>query len=91
MSSEHDKVVSHGLELFAQAQQIEHGPERAQKIGRAADFLRRAGDRRRPGVGIPDDAINFYVLADLVAADEGMFRNIASEDAWAIRRRAGLR
>jgi hypothetical protein len=91
VSWEHDKVVAHGLTLFAQAQAMPKGPERAVKIGRAADFLRRAGDRRRPGVGIPPDAVNFYVLADLVAADEGMFRNIGGEDARALRRKAGLR
>jgi hypothetical protein len=91
VSWEHDKVVAHGLTLFAQAQLLKPGPERAVKIGRAADFLRRAGDRRRPGVGIPPDAVNFYVLADLVAADEGMYRAIDFDAAAQLRRKAGLR
>lgn len=91
MSWEHDKVVQHGLDLFAEAQQMKRGPERAVKIGRAADFLRRAGDRRRPGAGIPPDAVNFYVLADLVAADEGMYRSIDFDAAQQLRRKAGLR
>jgi hypothetical protein len=72
-----DAVVSHGLALFEEARKLPAGPARVVKIGRAADFLRRAGDRRRTGVGIPADAVNFYVLADLIAADEGYYRTLA--------------
>lgn len=74
-----NNIVRHGIALFLEAQALERGPARAAKVGRAADFLRRAGDRRRyspsgrDGYGIPLEAVNFYALADLVAADQGCF------------------
>ncbi|WP_100962612.1 hypothetical protein [Bosea sp. FBZP-16] len=79
MSDAIDKVVRYGIDLFVQAQSLPRGPVREAKIARAASFLRRAGDRRkdprqgRDGYGVPFEAVNFYALADLVAADEGCF------------------
>lgn len=79
MSDPIENVVRHGIDLFLEAQALPRGPARTAKIGLAADFLRRAGDRRRDsrvgldGYGVPLEAVNFYALADLVAADEGCF------------------
>lgn len=74
-----DKAVRHGISLFLEAQALPRGAARDAKIARAAAFLRRAGDRRkdprqgRDGYGVPFEAVNFYALADLVAADQGCF------------------
>lgn len=74
-----DNVVKYGIGLFLEAQGLPRGAARDAKIARAAAFLRRAGDRRkdprqgRDGYGVPFEAVNFYALADLVAADQGCF------------------
>lgn len=79
MSNPIDDVVRYAIDLFLEAQRLPRGPARTRKIDRAATFLRRAGDRRndrrqgRDGYGVPFDAVNFYALADLVAADQGCF------------------
>ncbi|MFC5421972.1 hypothetical protein ACFPOB_20630 [Bosea eneae] len=79
MSDAIENVVRHGVSLFLQAQSLPRGPAREAKIARAANFLRRAGDRRkdprqgRDGYGVPLEAVNFYALADLIAADQGYF------------------
>jgi hypothetical protein len=79
MSEAIENVVRHGIALFLEAQSLPRGAVRDAKIARAAAFLRRAGDRRkdprqgRDGYGVPFEAVNFYALADLVAADQGCF------------------
>lgn len=79
MSDALSNVERYGIALFLEAQAMPRGPKRAAIIGRAADFLRRAGDRRnyctvgRDGYGVPFEVVNLYALADLIAADQGCF------------------